>query len=77
MGVNCPGSSCPGGNVWIQIPTDLNGIFFQTDALSLMKQDEAIAWENFIPGKQDPGSAIEGYCLAGMKLFTCNRRYDL
>ena len=81
MGVNCPGSSCPGSNVWIWIPIDLNGIFCQTDVLinfSIpLRQDEAITWENFIPPKQDPGSTIEVYCLAGMKLFTCNRRYDL
>ena len=33
-----------------------------------------ITWENFVPAKRDHGSIIEGSRLAGMKLFTCNRR---
>ena len=33
-----------------------------------------IAWEILVPAKWDPGSTNEGSRLAGMKLFTCNRR---
>ena len=35
---------------------------------------EAIAWEILVPAKWDPGSTNEGSRLAGMNLFTCNRR---
>ena len=35
---------------------------------------EAITWENFILAKRDPSSTKEGSRLAGMKLFTCNRK---
>ena len=52
--------------------------YFQTDVLINffipLKWAEAITWENFVPAKRDPGSTIEGSCLGGMKLFTCNRR---
>ena len=39
-----------------------------------LRRAEAITWENFVPEKRDPGSTKEGSRLAGMKLFTCNRR---
>ena len=52
--------------------------YFQTDVLINffipLRRAEAITWENFVPAKRDPGSTIEGSRLAGMKLFTCNRR---
>ena len=35
---------------------------------------ETITRENFVPEKGNPGSTIERSHLAGMKLFTCNRR---
>ena len=31
-------------------------------------------FQNFAPAKRDPGRTIEGSRLAGMKLFTCNRK---
>ena len=52
--------------------------FFQTDVLINFfipsRRAEAITWKNFVPAKRDPGSTKEGSRLAGMKLFTCNRR---
>ena len=52
--------------------------FFETDALIsffvLLRQTEAIIWENFFPAKQDFGSTKEGSHLAGMKRFKCNRK---
>ena len=52
--------------------------YFQTDVLINLfiplRQAEAITWGNFVPAKRDPGCAKEGSRLAGMKLFTCNRR---
>ena len=55
--------------------------FFQTDVLINifipLRQAEAVTWENFVPGKRHPGSTKEGYRLAEMKLFTCNREIQL
>ena len=52
--------------------------FFQTDVLINflipLRQAKAIAWENFVSAKRDPGSTKEGSRLVGMKLFTCNRK---
>ena len=52
--------------------------YFQTDMLINffipLRRAEAITWENFVPGKRDPGSTKEGSRLAGMKFFACNRR---
>ena len=52
--------------------------YFQTDVLINifvpLRRAQAITWENFVPGKRDPGSAKEGSRLAGMKCFTCDRR---
>ena len=52
--------------------------FFQTDVLINffipLRRAEAITWENFVPGKWNPGSTKEGSRLAGMKLFACNRK---
>ena len=52
--------------------------FFQTDVLInffiLLKRPEAITRENFVPAKRDPDITKEGSRLAGMKLFTCNRK---
>ena len=52
--------------------------YFQTDVLINffipLRRAEAITWKNFVPPKRDPGSTKEGSRLAGMKLFTCNRR---
>ena len=52
--------------------------FFQTDVLLNffipLRRAEAITWENFVLGKGDPGSTIEGSRLAGTKLLTYNRR---
>ena len=52
--------------------------YFQTDVLNNffipLRRAEAITWENLVPAKRDPGSTKEGSCLAGMNLFTCNRR---
>ena len=52
--------------------------YFQTDVLINffipLRRAEAIIWENFVPAKRDRGSTIEGSRLAGIKLFTSNRR---
>ena len=52
--------------------------YFQTDVLinffTPLRRAEAITWENFVPAKRDHDSKKEGSRLAGMKLFTCNRR---
>ena len=52
--------------------------YFQTDVLVnffiSLGRAETIAWENFVLAKRDPGSTKEGSHLAGMKLFTCNRK---
>ena len=52
--------------------------YFQTDVLINffipLRRAEAITWKSFVPAKPDPGSKKEGSRLAGMKLFTCNRR---
>ena len=52
--------------------------FFQTDWLVNffipLRWDEAITLENFVPAKWDSGSTKEGPRVAGMKLFTCNRK---
>ena len=39
-----------------------------------LRQAESIIWESSIPAKRDPGITKEGSRLAGMKLFTYNRR---
>ena len=42
-----------------------------------LRRAETITWRNFVPAKRDPGSrdpGKEGSRLAGLKLFTCNRR---
>ena len=39
-----------------------------------LRRAETITWRNFVPAKRDPGSTKEGSRLAGLKLFTCNRR---
>ena len=47
--------------------------YFQTDVLIkffiLLRWAEVIAWENFVPVKQDPGSTKEGPYLTRMNLF--------
>ena len=52
--------------------------YFQTDVLINffipLGWPEAITSKNFVPTKRDPGSTKEGSRLAGMKLFTYNRR---
>ena len=52
--------------------------FFRTHALINflipLMEAEVITLENFVPENQDPVSAKERRHLAGMKLFTCNRR---
>ena len=52
--------------------------FFQTVVLINffvpLRRAEAITWENFLPVKRDPGSTKKGSRIAGMKLFTCNRK---
>ena len=52
--------------------------YFQTNVLMNfsipLRRAEAITWKNFVPAKRDPGSTNEGSRLAGMKLFTSNRR---
>ena len=52
--------------------------YFQTGVLINffipLRRAEAITWENFVPAKRDPGSTKEGSRIAGMKIFTCNRR---
>ena len=40
----------------------------------MLRQAEAITWENFVPAKRDPGSTKEGPRFAGMKLLTRNRK---
>ena len=53
-------------------------LLFQADVLINfyvpLRRAEAITWENFVLAKRYPGSKIEGSRLAGMKLFTCNRK---
>ena len=52
--------------------------FFQTDVLINffipLRVRVWVTWKNFVPAKRDPGSTKEGSRLAGMKLFTRNRR---
>ena len=52
--------------------------YFETDVLINffipLRRADAITWKNFVPAKLDPSSTKEGSRLAGMKLFTCNRR---
>ena len=52
--------------------------FFEVDVLInffiALRRAEAITRKNFVPAKRNPGSTKEGSLLAGMKLFTCNRR---
>ena len=52
--------------------------FFQADVLINfyipLRRAEAITWEHFVLAKRDPGRTKEGSRLAGMKLFTCNRK---
>ena len=51
--------------------------YFQTDVLInffIPLRRAEVTWENFASAKRDPGSTKEGSRLAGMKLFTCNRR---
>ena len=51
---------------------------FQTDVLINfflpLRRTEVITWENLVPAKRNPGSTKEGSRLAGMKIFTCNRK---
>ena len=55
-----------------------NVLHAQTDVLINffipLRRAKAIAWENFIPVKRDPGTTKEGSCLLGMKFFKCNRK---
>ena len=52
--------------------------FFQTDLLIyffiLGSRGEVITWENFVPAKRYPGIIKGEFRLAGMKLFTPNRK---
>ena len=48
--------------------------YFQTNFFIPLRRVEVIAWEILVPAKWDLGSTNEGSRLAGMKLFTCNRR---
>ena len=75
-------SSLQGGSVFhlvfVSICLHFLLIFFSKHVLNycfiMLRQAEAITWENFVPAKRDPGSTKEGSRLAGMKLFACKRR---
>lgn len=66
---------------WISFPVKFHLLLLRKHALYYffipLEQAETIIYENFLPAKRALGSTKEGYCLTGIKLFTCNCRISI